>query len=121
MHQKIHVAAMVICLAFIVYATLTKMAGRPAFVGHDEAIWIVEVERFSAYALLGLLLATLLPGRGVAAGALVVGLAILLEVLQTFIPTRDPSIHDVIQKAAGGITGVLLAQLVLMFLPRPPY
>jgi VanZ family protein len=59
-----------------------------------------------------------LPGRIVVAAVLVVGVAVMLEVLQALIPSRDPAIVDVIQKAAGGITGVLLAQTILGFLPK---
>jgi VanZ family protein len=118
MRQKKLIAATAICIALIAYATLTKLAGRPALVGHHEAYWIVVIERFSAYGLLGCLLAFLLPGRTVVAGVLVVGVAVLLEVLQVMIPSRDAEIVDVIQKAAGGITGVLLAQTILGFLPK---
>ena len=120
MRKKQLIAATVICLALIAYATLTKLTGRPALVGHHEAYWIVVIERFSAYGLLGLLLAFLLPGRVAVTCSLVAGVAILLEVLQIFIPSRDPSFFDVVQKAAGGITGVLLAQTILAFLPRSP-
>jgi VanZ family protein len=120
MRQKKLIAATAICLALIVYATLTKLSGRPALVGHHEAYWIVVVERFCAYGVLGLLLAFLLPGRFTAASSLVVGVAVLLELLQTLIPSRDPALFDVVQKAAGGISGVFLAQAILVFVPRPP-
>ena len=120
MRQRQLIALTAICLALIVYATLIKLSGRPALVGHHEAYWIVVVERFCAYGILGLMLAFLLPGRFTAASSLVVGVAVLLEVLQTLIPTRDPALFDVIQKAAGGISGVFLAQAILVFLPRPP-
>lgn len=55
------IAAAVICLVLIVYATLAKLAGRPALMGHAEAYWVVVIERFSAYGLLGFLLSFLLP------------------------------------------------------------
>jgi VanZ family protein len=113
-------AATSVCLALIAYATLAKLAGRPALAGHAEAYWVVVIERFSAYALLGFLLSFLLPGRITGACLLVLAVAIFLEVFQAFIPDRDPRILDVLQKAAGGITGVLLAQTILAFLPRPP-
>ncbi len=109
-----------ICLALVVYATLAKRSGRPALWGHHEAYWLVVIERFSAYGLLGFLLSFLLPGRFYCACGLVVAVAIGLEVLQGLTPDRDPAFFDVLQKAAGGIFGVLLAQTVLAFLPRPP-
>lgn len=84
------IAATTLCLALIIYATLAKLTGRPVLVGHAEAYWIVVVERFSAYGLLGFLLSFLLPGRfGVACG-FVVSVAIGLEVLQALTPDRDP-------------------------------
>lgn len=114
------IAATAICLALISYATLAKLAGRPVLVGHSEAYWVVVVERFSAYGLLGFLFSFLLPGRFGFATGLVVSVAIGLEVLQALTPDRDPALLDGLQKAAGGTVGVLLAQTVLAFLPRPP-
>jgi hypothetical protein len=114
------IAAAGICLALIVYATLARLAGRPALMGHSEAYWIVVIERFSAYGLLGFLLAFLLPGRLVLACSLILAVAMGLEVLQALTPDRDPGFLDVLQKAAGGTFGVILAQTILAFLPRPP-
>lgn len=114
------VAATSVCFALISYATLAKLAGRPVLVGHHEAYWIVVVERFSAYGLLGFLLSFLLPGRFRLACMLVLSVAIGLEVLQALTPDRDPALVDVLQKAAGGTVGVLLAQTILAFLPRSP-
>lgn len=114
------VAATAICLALISYATLAKLAGRPVLVGHAEAYCIVVLERFSAYGLLGFLFSFLLPGRFGLACALVVSVAVGLEVAQALTPDRDPALLDVLQKAAGGTVGVTLAQIILAFLPRPP-
>ena len=113
-------AASAICLALIAYATLARLAGRPALMGHHEAYWVVVIERFSAYGLLGFLFSFLLPGRFIWACALVVAVATGLEVLQALTPDRDPGVLDVLQKAAGGTVGVILAQTILAFLPRPP-
>ena len=117
--RKLLLLAATICLALIVYATLTKIAGKPTLMSH-RAYWVVAIERFGAYGLLGCLLSFLLSGRFAVSIVLVVGVAIVLEAAQALIPSRDPSMVDVIQKSAGGITGVLLAQIVLMFLPRRP-
>ncbi|MBW7971529.1 VanZ family protein [Bradyrhizobium sp. BR 10289] len=113
-------AATGVCLALIAYATLARLAGRPALIGHAEAYWVFVIERFSAYALLGFLLSFLLPGRFAGACMLVLAVAGFLEIFQAFILDQDPHILDVLQKAAGGIVGVLLAQTILAFLPRPP-
>ena len=114
------IAAAAICLALIVYATLARLAGRPVLLGHAEAYWVVVIERFSAYCLLGFLLSFLLPGRFRLACAFVIAVAVGLEVLQAMVPDRDPRFVDVLQKAAGGTVGVILAQTILAFLPRPP-
>ncbi|MDA9435732.1 VanZ family protein [Bradyrhizobium sp. CCBAU 51627] len=114
------IAAAAVCLGLIVYATLAKLAGRPVLVGHAEAYWVVVIERFSAYALLGFLLSFLLPGRLGLTCTLVVAVAVSLELLQALTPDRDPALMDVLQKAAGGTVGVILAQTILAFLPRPP-
>lgn len=107
-----------ICLALIAYASLAALTGRPVLVGHHEAYWVVVIERFSAYALLGFLLAFLLPGRFTYACGLVIGVAVTLELLQALRPDRDAALFDVIQKAAGGVVGVAIAQSVLAYLPR---
>ena len=120
MLRKPFIAAAGVCLALITYATLAKLAGRPVLIGHSEAYWVVVMERFSAYCLLGFLFSFLLPGRFGLACALVVSVAIGLELLQALTPDRDPALIDVLQKAAGGTVGVLLAQTILAFLPRPP-
>ncbi|MGY4343449.1 VanZ family protein [Bradyrhizobium sp. LM2.9] len=85
-------AAASICLALIVYATLARLAGRPALMGHHEAYWVVVIERFSAYGLLGFLLSFLLPGRFALACSLVITVAMGLELLQAFThPTGIPA------------------------------
>jgi len=114
------IAAAAICLALIVYATLATLAGRPVLLGHAEAYWVVIVERFSAYCLLGFLLSFLLPGRFGLACGFVIAVAVGLELMQAMVPDRDPAFIDVLQKAAGGTLGVILAQTILAFLPRPP-
>jgi hypothetical protein len=114
------IAAAAICLALIVYATLATLAGRPVLIGHAEAYWVVVIERLSAYCLLGVLLSFLLPGRFRLACMFVIAVAVGLETMQAFVPDRDPGIIDALQKAAGGIFGVSLAQTILAFLPRPP-
>jgi VanZ family protein len=118
-HNKL-ITATVVCVALTTYAALILLSGRPALGGHHADHWIFLVERFCAYGVLGLLLAFLLPGRFVVACFFVVCVAALLEVLQTLIPTRDPALFSLVQKVAGGISGVFLAQAILIFVPRPP-
>jgi hypothetical protein len=120
MRRNHFIAAAGICLALVIYATLVRLAGRPVLVGHAEAYWVIVIERFSVYGLLGFLLSFLLPGRITVACGLVIAVATGLEFAQTLIPDYNFAFMDVLQKAAGGIVGVLLAQTILAFLPRPP-
>ena len=120
MSRRHFIAAVSVCLALIVYATLANLAGRPALMGHHEAYWVVVIERFSAYGLLGFLLSFLLPGRFALTCSLVIGVAMGLEIMQAFTLDRHPSLLDALQKVAGGLVGVMLAQTILAFLPRPP-
>lgn len=119
MRRNHFIAALVVCLALIAYATLARLAARPVLVGHSEAYWVVVIERFSAYGVLGFLLSFLLPGRFALACSLVVAVAIALELMQALTPDRDSAFLDVVQKATGGTAGVILAQTILAFLPRP--
>jgi hypothetical protein len=113
-------AATALCLALIAYATFARLLGRPVIVGHADAYWVIIIERFSIYVLLGFLLSFLLPGRITAACSLVLAVAIGLELAQTLISDHGFAPMDVLQKSVGGIVGVLLAQTILTFLPRPP-
>ncbi|WP_354266489.1 VanZ family protein [Bradyrhizobium sp. I1.7.5] len=108
------------CLALIVYATLARLAARPALLGHAETYWVVVIERFSAYDLLGFLLSFLLSGRFTLSSALATSVPILLELLQALTPDHEPEFFDVSQTVVGGIIGVTLSQAILIFLPRPP-
>ncbi len=120
MRRKHLITATAFSFAIIAYAALARLAGRSVFAGHAEAYWLIVIERFSVYGLLGFLLSFLLPGRIFAACSLVVTVAIGLELAQELISVQHPALLDVLPKAAGGIFGVLLAQTILTFLPRPP-
>jgi hypothetical protein len=108
------IAAAGICLALIIYATLARLAGPcGGLLGRRHR----ALQRLRP---VGFLLSFLLPGRLKRACAFVVAVAVGLEVLQAVTPDRDPRLIDMLQKAAGGTIGVLLAQTILAFLPRPP-
>ncbi|CUT11516.1 bll2353 hypothetical protein [Bradyrhizobium sp.] len=88
-------------------------------VGHAESYRVIVIERFSVYGLLGFLLSFLLPGRIAAACCLVFAVATGLGLAQMLIPDHSFAAMEVLQRAAGGIVGVLFAQTILAFLPRP--
>ena len=110
MRRSFIIAATVICLLLIGYATLTSLSGRPVLLGRHESLKVVVFERFVAYLILGALLSWLFPGRTILTCAIVVGVAISLELLQELRPDRDPAVMDALEKAAGGITGVLMSR-----------
>jgi len=113
MNRKIAFVAAAACLGLIVYATLSPMAGRPVFVSHREPLLIAAIERLCAYGLLGVLVALVLPDRLRLACVLVVGAAFLLEFLQVLQPDRDPYLPHALQKAIGGLAGVLLMRIII--------
>jgi VanZ family protein len=94
------------CLGFIIFATLSPNHLRPVLT-QSEPGFVVLVERFGAYALLGCLFVLSYPNRVPFACAIVFGAAIALEVAQIFIPDRDARLIDVAEKLAGGGAGLL--------------
>jgi VanZ family protein len=112
MSQKLIVIAAWACLIFIVYATLTSIETRPELVSFYRAFFTI-VERFGAYALLGLLLYLAYPRKIAFVCLLVFGSAVILELLQIFIPDRDARVLDALEKMAGGAAGILAARAVL--------
>jgi VanZ family protein len=87
------------CFVFIVYA--------PPL--------IVFIERFGAYAVLGCLFRLAHPYRIVFVVLVVLGSAVLLELLQIFVPDRDARISDALVKLAGGFVGIVLADAIRIF------
>lgn len=110
MRQICIIAVTIACLLLIGYATLTSHSGRPVLLGRHESLEVVIFERFAAYLVLGFLLSWLFPGRMILTCAIVAGIAISLELLQGLRPDRDPAALDALQKATGGIVGVLASR-----------
>jgi hypothetical protein len=108
MSRKFILLAAGACLAFIAYATLCSITNRPVFLRLNEPYPISMLERFAAYAVLGLLMRFAMSIR--LSLMLVIGIAFALELLQYLVPGRDPQFDDALVKAAGGVAGILLAQ-----------
>jgi VanZ family protein len=108
MLQKSMVAAAWACLAFIAYATLSPLHARPVIAGG----YFTVVERFGAYALLGLLFYAAYSRRLKFVWIVVLGSAVVLEFLQALVPDRDPRILDAIEKLLGGAAGIASAWIV---------
>jgi VanZ family protein len=96
-------------LAFIAYATLSPIDARPVLAGP-------QFEHFAAFALMGLAFGLAYPKRGFFVVAIVVGSAFTLEALQLLTPDRHGRLLDALVKAAGGICGIGISQLVPVLL-----
>ena len=102
-------------LIFIVYATLTSIETRPELVPFYKWFF-TTVERFGAYALLGLLFYLAYPRKIAFVCLLVFGSAVILELLQLLIPDRHARVLDALEKMAGGAAGILAARAVLILI-----
>jgi VanZ family protein len=114
MMHKIIAAAAWLLLVFIAHATLTSIEARPELHsgGFYKAFFTV-LERFGAYAVLGLLFYLAYPRQVGLVCLLVFGSAVFLEILQIFVPDRDARVVDALEKMAGGAAGMLAARAVL--------
>lgn len=114
MIQKLTAATAWACLIFIIYATLSSIDARPELTG--VGFWKVSftvVERFGAYTVLGFLFYLAYPNRIAFVCLLVLGSAVILELLQIIIPDRDARIVDALEKLTGGAAGILAARKIL--------
>jgi VanZ family protein len=91
-------AAMGVC-AVIAAVTLGPRQLRPE-TGHPN------LERALAFGLLGVATVFAMPRRPLAAGSLLVLVAVVTEALQLVTPDRHGRVSDALVKAAGGILGV---------------
>jgi apolipoprotein N-acyltransferase len=106
-----------ICLALIAVVTLGPLGVRP------ESGMPPHVERFAAFAVAGALFAAAYPRYIVFAAVIVLGAAVLLELLQLLAPSRHGRLFDAGVKVAGGMvglcTGWMLARLSRAVTPPP--
>jgi VanZ family protein len=117
LHKLISIAAWA-TLAFIIFATLSPAHLRPELTATEPAT-VVVFERVGAFAVLGLLFAGGYPRRYALVWVIVLGSAILLELLQILVPDRDARMVDAVEKIAGGGAGIFTAQWLLLFMPAP--
>jgi VanZ family protein len=114
MIHKLIAAAAWALLVFIIYATLTSLARRPELTdGGLYKAFFTLLERIGAYGVLGLLFHFAYPRRVMFVSLLVSGTAVILEILQIFIPDRDARVLDALEKLAGGGAGILAANAIL--------
>jgi hypothetical protein len=95
------------CLVAIGIATLAPIGFRP------ESGFSPSIERFSAFAALGLAFALAYPRHFWLAVFVALGSALLLEVVQLLEPSRHGRFFDAMVKVAGGSVGLVLGHLLL--------
>jgi VanZ family protein len=101
------------CLVFIAFATLSPIGFRPELVaGGPYKAWATVLERFGAYAILGLLFHLAYRANLTFVCVVVFGSAVSLELLQSLIPDRDARLLDVTEKLLGGTAGIVLGLIV---------
>jgi VanZ family protein len=113
MTQRVSSIAGWLALAFIVYATLSPIDGRPVLAGP-------QLEHFAAFALVGLAFALAYPSRMSLVVVIVVGAAVGLEALQVLTPDRHARVVDAAVKGLGGLCGISAGQLMSLLLRLKP-
>ena len=111
MSRKFVTVAAWVVFACIAFVTLSPIGLRPKIA--DPTL-----ERFAAFAVLGLLLGMAYPSRRALFAALIIAAAVALEFLQLFIPDRDAVFVEMLVKAAGGLVGVGFAVILSRVFPR---
>jgi VanZ family protein len=98
-------------LAGIAIVTLSPLQMRPIVTADPT------YERFAAFAVVGLLFAFAYPRRTALAAMIVVAAAIGLEAAQHLTPDRHGHLRDLLEKASGGLLGLLAGQIAVRFMP----
>jgi hypothetical protein len=88
------------CLVLIALMTLGPLGLRP------ETGFSPQIERFAAFAVVGALFAAAYPRYILFAAVVVLGAAVLLELLQLLAPSRHGRLFDAGVKVAGGMIGL---------------
>jgi VanZ family protein len=109
MVQKLITTAAWVVLAFIAYATISPIQDRPTLPTSSD------FEHVGAFAVLGGLFCLAYPRQIILVCLIVIGSAVLLELIQLLTPDRHGRIHDAIEKMAGGAFGILVGRSFLYF------
>lgn len=102
-----HLAAWLL-LAVAAFVTLAPIGFRP------ETGLSGQVERFAAFALIGLAFSMAYPRRLWLVAFIVLGAAMALELMQFLAHSRHPGLRDVVAKLAGGTSGILAGWVILL-------
>jgi VanZ family protein len=101
-------------IIFIIYATLTRVGfvysiyyKLSPYLMQPEMKTYAHLEHVIAFAMLGALFSFVYPRRAIMVFCLVLGGAVVLEILQTLTPDRHGTLVDAVEKMAGGAAGIL--------------
>jgi hypothetical protein len=112
MPHKLLATAAWIAFALIVFLTISPLDMRPVVTANPD------IERFAAFALVGLLFGLAYPRRLVVDASFVIVAAGLLETFQLMIRDRHGHMADALVKAGGGAFGVAMALMILIVADR---
>ncbi|MCG2672818.1 hypothetical protein ACFPFP_38570 [Bradyrhizobium sp. GCM10023182] len=110
-------------VSLIGYATLTKVqfiymvygTVRPFLFGVDIPTW-AHLEHAVAFLTLGTLFALAYPRRTLMVCVIVIGSAIIFELLQTLTPDRHGTVFDASEKIVAGCAGIAAVRLAQFML-----
>jgi Na+/proline symporter len=105
-HKLITVAAWAL-LAFITFATISPIQDRPTLPTSSS------FEHLAAFGVLGALFCLAYPRHIALVCLIVLGGAVLLELVQLLTPDRHGRIQDAIEKMAGGAVGIVTGRAIL--------
>jgi VanZ family protein len=98
------------CLLFVAWVTLSPAYLRPRLM-EPEPAWIVILEHIGAFAVIGFLFYVTY-SRTTLVCLLVLGSAVILELLQLVVPDRDARVMDAVEKLIGGGVGIIFAKII---------
>lgn len=104
-HKLVATVAWVL-FALIIFVTICPLRDRPV-------IGSAQFEHYAAFAVLGALFSATYPRQIILVSLLLAGAAVGLELMQYMTPDRHPRLHDVYEKALGGMAGIILTHLFL--------
>jgi glycopeptide antibiotics resistance protein len=107
-HKLITIAAWAL-LAFIAYATISPIHDRPTLLASSS------FEHFAAFAVIGVLFLLAYPRQTAFVCLIVLGCALMLEILQLLTQDRHARIQDAMEKMGGGVLGIVAGRVILYF------
>jgi VanZ family protein len=114
MPQKSLVMASWAALAFIAYATVAPISGRPEIDTGGFLNLFAHLDHYIAFAVLGGLFTLAYPRHWTWVCVIVFGSAVLLEIAQLLTPDRHARVSDAVQKMLGGMIGITVARGLIL-------